>query len=224
MGREGKEERRSWRKTMRQIGITMRSCIKKNIFYKKTIILVLCNNSSVAQRVNKTVVLRRATVNDAQQIRNCNCRNLPENYELDFIKKQILAWPYYSHVVEVDKNIAGYVLGKVDRVHVRRNNSLREYLYAQPVIGHVGHITSIAIEEPFRRSGIAAALVRITHERMCELPNLRSINLLCRVSNEAAIQHYTKLHGYLCKHRLPAYYSDGEDGWFMEWQNPSIDK
>lgn len=162
--------------------------------------------------------IRKATLHDVQQINNCNRRNLPENYSNEFISNHISTWPLFSHVVECENNIAGYALGKVDKLESRENNFLQLGLFEGTKIVYIGHITSIAIEEPFRRSGVAAALMKTIHKQMSLIPNLQSINLLVRVSNAAAIQHYSKRHGYTCKHRLKQYYADGEDGWFMEWK------
>ena len=171
-------------------------------------------------------LIRRATLRDVQKINNCNRRNLPENYENAFIANQILTWPSLSYVVEVDEdNIAGYALGKIE---VDDSRSLHQQFHESVTGGPgetdnikerivSGHITSIAVEECFRRSGIGAALMLKMHKEMCQVSNLKSINLLCRVSNVAAIHHYSKVHGYICKRKLSRYYADGEDAWFMEW-------
>lgn len=165
------------------------------------------------------LLIRKATLHDVQQINNCNRRNLPENYTNEFISNHISTWPLLSHVVEFEKNVAGYALGKVDKVEIRENKLFRPGLFRDNIqIVCVGHITSIAIEESFRRTGLASALMKTIHKQMCLIPNLQSINLLVRVTNIAAIQHYTNLHGYKCKHKLNAYYADGEDGWLMEWK------
>lgn len=162
--------------------------------------------------------IRQATLDDVQKINNCNRRNLPENYSNSFIASQITNWPLLSHVVEFENNIAGYALGKIDEVKIQHNDSLEQRLFGDTQIVYAGHITSIAIEEPFRRSGLGSELMKTVHKQMCLIPNLVSINLLVRISNTAAIQHYSKLHGYTCKYKLNAYYADGEDCWFMEWK------
>lgn len=171
--------------------------------------------------------IRQATICDVQQISNCNRRNLPENYDNAYIANQILSWPLLSYVVEVEENIAGYVLGRIDVSsgsngfhHLFRDTS---GYYTSPKDAVSGHIISIAVEESFRRHGMAAELMTTIHKEMCTIPHLQSINLLCRVSNVGAIQHYTKVHGYECKRRLETYYADGEDGWFMEWRRTQLD-
>lgn len=127
-------------------------------------------------------------------------------------------------MVEADDNVAGYVMGKIEvsggggnflqRICGFRPASVGEAPVEEPVV--TGHITSIAVEKHFRRSGVATELMNTIHNEMCSYPALQSINLLCRVSNVAAIQHYSKVHGYICTRKLTTYYSDGEDGWFME--------
>ena len=120
--------------------------------------------------------------------------------------------------MEFDNNIAGYALGKIETLERRDENARQEGIAGVTQNECTGHITSIAVEKTFRRSGIATDLMRIMHKEMCSVPSLQSINLLCRVSNIAAIQHYKIQHGYTCKFILKAYYADGEDGWFMEWE------
>lgn len=185
---------------------------------------LFCSTNTFDQSTNTTNLpefhIRRATLNDVQQIINCNQRNLPENYENEFIAKHILNWPMLSYVVEFDdRNIGGYALGKIEDPKRNEIISILPQLWGQQCSSEfelVGHILSIAVEEPFRRSGIGAVLLRKIHQHMCKVPNLKSVNLLCRVSNSAAVQHYSKVHGYACKHKLHNFYPDGEDGWFME--------
>ncbi len=170
--------------------------------------------------------IRRALLSDIQKISNCNRRNLPENYGNAYIANHILTWPNLSYVVEAEGNIAGYVMGKIEvsgggtllqricGLHPSNIGSVGGTPLDEPVVS--GHITSIAVEKSFRRSGIATELMNLIHNEMCSYPSLQSINLLCRVSNVAAIKHYSQVHGYICKRKLATYYSDGEDGWFME--------
>jgi len=178
---------------------------------------MVLRSSSISHSAATELHIRKATLDDVQQINNCNRRNLPENYENEFIANHILTWPHLSYVVEFDNNIAGYALGKVDKVDIR-DNRFQHHMLGETKAVFVGHITSIAVEESFRRNGVALELMRTIHNQMCLIPNLQSINLLCRESNNAAIQHYTKRHGFRCKYKLKGFYSDGEDCWFMEWQ------
>lgn len=181
---------------------------------------IICKQTSARElhgsftKNNQAYHIRHATLEDIQNIKGCNHRNLPERYESNLLATHVLRWPLFSLVVEYDKNIIGYALGKINR---DASIVIPHELIFHTSERYSGHIYSIAIEEPFRRSGIATALMNSVHKELLQVPNLQSINLICRASNTAAIRHYTNRHGYVCKHKLHQYYSDGEDGLFMEW-------
>ncbi len=73
-----------------------------------------------------------------------------------------------------------------------------------------GWITSIGILEPYRRMGIAEALLSSCEAR---LPN-RQIKLTVRKSNQPAINLYRKA-GYIQTELWERYYQDGESGIVM---------
>jgi ribosomal protein S18 acetylase RimI-like enzyme len=102
--------------------------------------------------------------------------------------------------------LLGYALGRVD-------------ICSESELGAVGHVMSIAVEEPFRREGVGSKLMVALHDRFDNMSSrLSTISLFCRVSNEVAIRHYKEKHGYKCAKELKSYYMDGESAWIMERQ------
>ncbi|WP_048148844.1 ribosomal protein S18-alanine N-acetyltransferase [Palaeococcus ferrophilus] len=94
--------------------------------------------------------------------------------------------------------------------------------YAGKVVGYVmgylrpdleGHIMSIAVDPEYRGNGIGKALMVEVIERLFGL-GAKYIGLEVRVSNERAINLYLKL-GFRVLKRVKAYYSDGEDAYYM---------
>ncbi len=77
----------------------------------------------------------------------------------------------------------------------------------------LGWITTIGVSEPYRRHGIAAALLAECEERM-RVPRIR---LSVRVSNISAISMYLKF-GYREVGKWAKYYDGGEDALVLEKQ------
>lgn len=75
-----------------------------------------------------------------------------------------------------------------------------------------GHVVSIGVLPGHRGMGIGTMLMCSSICRLRGIVN--SIVLEVRVSNEVAINLYRKL-GFRIHHRIPGYYSDGEDAYFM---------
>jgi len=126
--------------------------------------------------------------------------------------------------------IIGYVLGKVvqtprpvkpitfaqSRVQDDDNGFLpssnRDFLrpYEQ-----LGHVTSLAIMDGYRRKGLAAHLMNQLHYEMKQCYDADAVGLHVRVSNEAATNLYAKSMGYRVDDVIPGYYQDGEDAYLM---------
>jgi len=139
---------------------------------------------------------------------------------------------------ETSKHIVAYVLGKVEERGVDQEEAFREayddgdfdenagyrsglggsrsssaFSYQRELLGHV---TSLAVLEPFRRRGLAVELMKQLHLHMQHCyPNVDSVGLHVRESNKAAVQLY-KNFGYTAADIIPAYYQDGEDAYFMK--------
>lgn len=93
----------------------------------------------------------------------------------------------------VDDQMVGFISGERDHRH------------------RWGWVTSIGVLPPYRKQGIAQALLT-----RCEnLLNLPVIRLSVRASNQAAVQLYLKM-GYQKVARWKRYYNGGEDGLVFE--------
>lgn len=136
-----------------------------------------------------------------------------------------------------ESQIIGYVLGKIDspsnqpvpsfpssRVSTG-NDDLDEYLHKQkqqqkqlqqqlPDI--LGHVTSLAVLQPYRRKGLAALLMKQLHFHMESGHQATSVGLHVRVSNVAARRLYCEGMGYSVINVIRGYYADGEDAFFMK--------
>ena len=98
-----------------------------------------------------------------------------------------------SYLALVNGRYVGYVINCIDRPGQ-------------------GHVVSLGVVPEFRRMGIGRALLC---RSICALaPMVDKIVLEVRVSNQAAIRLYESL-GFKTHHRIPHYYSDGEDAYFM---------
>lgn len=74
--------------------------------------------------------------------------------------------------------------------------------------GH-GHISGIAVEEDYRRSGVGEELI-IALEHTFLNESFTTITLEVRVSNLGAIRFYER-QGYRPAYMVKGYYADGED-------------
>jgi ribosomal-protein-alanine N-acetyltransferase len=68
----------------------------------------------------------------------------------------------------------------------------------------------LAVDEKKRRQGIGTKLLKAFIKR-CIIEGFKSITLEVRTSNEAAIGFYARF-GFNIINKLPAFYTDGEDG------------
>jgi ribosomal-protein-alanine acetyltransferase len=77
--------------------------------------------------------------------------------------------------------------------------------------GSHGHISGIAVDREYQRSGVGNALVR-TLEREFRVHAFDLVTLEVRKSNRSAITFYEVL-GYRPSYIIRAYYADGEDAY-----------
>jgi len=63
----------------------------------------------------KMVDIRIATVQDMQNMQQCNLLNLPENYSYMYYLYHSLSWPHILFVAESEEGkIVGYVMAKLE--------------------------------------------------------------------------------------------------------------
>jgi ribosomal protein S18 acetylase RimI-like enzyme len=78
----------------------------------------------------------------------------------------------------------------------------------------LGHVTSLAVLEDYRRQGLAAALMEQLHHHLESRHGCTEVGLHVRKSNRAAARLYQR-DGYQVESIIPHYYQDGEDAYFM---------
>ena len=111
-----------------------------------------------------------------------------------------LSWPSLLQVADVDGEIVGYVLAKLDEECV---DAVR------------GHITSLSVLRTHRKLGLAATLMRAAHRALEECYGARDVSLHVRVSNVAALHLYRDVLQYEEIGVEEKYYADGEDAYNM---------
>lgn len=128
-----------------------------------------------------------------------------------------------------EPNIVAYVLGKVEMKQPPPPAQSLMYSFndggdptwdtrhnVDPEEGHlIGHVTSLAVLQPYRRKGLAAELMKQLHYHMEEAYGASSVGLHVRKSNVAACRLYQE-YGYEIDLNIPGYYQDGEDAYFMK--------
>lgn len=121
-------------------------------------------------------------------------------------------------------NVVAYVLGKVEE---RPRRIPPRYYTEGYQLGDgwdeeqeekdrfIGHVTSLAVLQPYRRQGLAAALMKQLHFHLQEVHGAGAVGLHVRKSNQAACRLYQE-RGYAIDLTIPGYYQDGEDAYFMK--------
>ena len=168
---------------------------------------------------------------DVPSIQRCNLACLPENYNSQFYRSHLRQWPDLALIAEdvsdssprnqhmpfsnfqgrdQDPKIVAYVLGKIETRPVID--------YENPAFGKeqtetLGHVTSLAVQDEFRRLGLARAMMTQLHHHL-QHQGIKSCGLHVRTSNQAACRLYQQ-DGYEIAQIIPSYYQDGEDAYFM---------
>jgi len=142
---------------------------------------------------------------DLDRVMSINLECLPENYSTYFYIDLHRRFPKTFLVAEVNGEIQGYIMCRIERgfskLHTFRPMKLC-------------HVVSIAVRRPYRRRGIATALMLEAMRNGREEYGAGECYLEVRVSNEPAIRLYEKL-GFVKVGRRRGYYLNGEDAWIM---------
>ena len=179
-----------------------------------------------------SIQLRLATRTDVSAIQRCNLACLPENYNSHFYCSHLRQWPDLALVAEDiseerqrqsqnpfdfssrrenEPKIVAYVLGKVDtRPLIDYNDRMSS---RGNRIERLGHVTSLAVDQEFRRLGLAKSLMDQLHHHL-QQHGVSSCGLHVRTSNLAACCLYQD-DGYQIDEIIKNYYQDGEDAYFM---------
>jgi ribosomal-protein-alanine N-acetyltransferase len=149
--------------------------------------------------------LRTFRGEDLNRVMAINFECLPENYSSSFYRELFSRFPETFIVAEADNEIQGYIMCRVERGF----SKLRNFSPARLL-----HVVSIAIREPYRRRGMAKALMFEVMSRGPVTYDATECYLEVRVGNEPAVKLYEGL-GFTKTKRNYGYYLDGEDAWVM---------
>lgn len=134
--------------------------------------------------------------------------------------------PMYSQFINTkpEPNIVAYVIGKVEE-HLEMDLDQDDKDWGLPATSYrserLGHVTSLAVLQPYRRRGLAQALLEQLHHHMTACYGVKSVGLHVRQSNVAAERLYHSF-GYTATERIPEYYQDGEDAFLMKKRLPHL--
>lgn len=191
------------------------------------------------------ITLRLARRSDVPSIQQCNLATLPENYNQQFYANHLRQWPDLAIVAcvedgpsrsprqsffrppgssgiigdEANDRVVAYVLGKVEERPVYRpfdpNDPFGASSPNRYETERFGHVTSLAVLEPFRRQGLAYDLMKQLHHHLeHSYDAVQQVGLHVRQSNRAACRLYEQF-GYEATEIIARYYQDGEDAYYM---------
>ena len=142
---------------------------------------------------------------DLDRVMDINVECLPENYSKFFYRDLYRRFPDSFVVAEADGAIQGYIMCRIER-GLSRFKGLRA--------ARLCHVVSIAVREPYRRRGVATAVINTAMGNARVSYDASECYLEVRVSNEPALVLYEGL-GFAKVKRNYGYYMDGEDAWVM---------
>jgi ribosomal-protein-alanine N-acetyltransferase len=114
-------------------------------------------------------------------------------------------------IAEAGGLIAGFILTHCASELASRRT--RTPATAQEQTPRRGHIISLDVGRPFRRSGIGSALLRAA-EKSLMTRGVRAVDLETAVDNPAAVAFWRR-HGYAIAGTIANYYDDGGDAFAM---------
>lgn len=120
---------------------------------------------------------------------------LDEDYDGGLFLHFARLYPEGFIVAEAGEELVGFVLGTIQRAYEAR-------------------ILALAVEEDWRRHGIASRLTRQFLENFRDY-GVQRVTLEVRVSNKPAIELYRSM-GFEPTGMIEDYYGDGEDAYVME--------
>jgi ribosomal-protein-alanine N-acetyltransferase len=160
--------------------------------------------------MQQTFKLRKFLPDDLQNVMQINRVCLPENYTDFFFMDLHQRFPETFIVADSNGEMAGYIMC---RIEVGLSN------YGFGGLIRKGHVVSIAVMPPYRRKGIAKALINRALDGM-QFYKAKQCFLEVRVTNDIAISLYKKL-GFEVTRTINGYYSDGEDAYVMTKKLPN---
>lgn len=151
--------------------------------------------------MTRTFQIRTFEPKDLSDVMTINKTCLPENYPSSFFLDMHYNHPELFLVAVSQDKVAGYIMCRLEHgfSEAKRLKLVKK-----------GHVVSLAVLPDFRRSGIAASLVKTALERMLA-HKADECFLEVRSSNQSAIALYESL-GFQETRRISYYYMDGEEG------------
>mmetsp|Transcript_17550 Transcript_17550/g.26006 ORF Transcript_17550/g.26006 Transcript_17550/m.26006 type:complete len:483 (-) Transcript_17550:400-1848(-) len=104
--------------------------------------------------------------------------------------------------------------GLADAYMRGKNNNNNKVSTTPSITNKMGHVTSLAVLDEFRRQGLARALMDQLHLHLKQYEGCHGVSLHVRTSNTAAIGLYER-DGYNVEQVISSYYHDGEDAYLM---------
>ena len=142
---------------------------------------------------------------DLGRVMDINVECLPENYSKFFYRDLYRRFPETFIVAEADGEIQGYIMCRIER-------GLSKFKGLRPA--RLCHVVSIAVREPYRRRGIATAVLHAAMRNGRKSHDASECFLEVRISNKPALDLYEAL-GFSNVKRNYRYYMDGEDALVM---------
>lgn len=142
---------------------------------------------------------------DLGRVMDINVECLPENYSKFFYRDLYRRFPETFIVAEADGEIQGYIMCRIER-------GLSKFRGLRPA--RLCHVVSIAVREPYRRRGIATAVLHAAMRKGRKSHDASECFLEVRISNKPALDLYEAL-GFSNVKRNYRYYMDGEDALVM---------
>lgn len=128
------------------------------------------------------------------------------------IERRVSAIPWPRHMLKAELGSAT----TVDLVALH-GSDVAGYLLASRY-ADVWHVLNVAVDQPYRRRGIAGGLMNALFARTAA-PGLLGYTLEVRVSNAGAIALYEGL-GFTSRGVRPRYYSDNDEDARIMWRGP----
>lgn len=132
------------------------------------------------------VSIRNGIMNDKKDLFELNKKCLPIYYSEFEHFYMLISKEYITIVVEFDKKLIGYLIGKINNVNF--------------------HILSIGIDENYRNKGIGSLIIQKLQNDLLKTQN-ETISLYVHMENEIAIKFYKK-NGFHKKEKMRNYYKN----------------
>lgn len=151
--------------------------------------------------------IRKATLDDIDEIDKCNRLVLPENYDKK-IYEQVFGYDGISSFVvtkEKTNKIIGYIISYVQQDNTKKTT----------IPSLEGHIMSIGILEDYRRKGYGKKLLECVENDLKKRFNIKYMTLHVRKTNKPAQYLYSKLY-YNRHKKIKKYYDNNKDDFLMK--------